>query len=120
MYWTPAQMVAHMTANGASLRTGDLFASGTVSGPGRDERGSFIEMSWNGEQPLQLLDGTTRTFVEDGDRVTITGRAPGRGGSTIGFGEVTATVVPAVGDPRRVRSGGVPGGDRDPSRPAHT
>jgi len=107
MYWTPAQMLAHMTANGASLRTGDFFASGTVSGPGRDERGSFIEMSWNGEQPLQLTDGTTRTFLEDGDTVTITGRAPGRSGSTIGFGEVTATVLPAAGGPVGP-SGGAP------------
>ena len=96
MYWTPAQMVAHMTANGASLRTGDLFASGTVSGPGRDERGSFIEMSWNGSEALTLQDGTTRTFLEDEDEVTITARARGRDGGQIGFGEVTGTIRPAV------------------------
>jgi fumarylacetoacetase len=96
MYWTPAQMLAHMTANGASLRTGDLFASGTVSGPEPDQRGSFIEMSWNGTQPLCLPDGTTRAFLEDGDTVTITGRAPGRGGVPIGFGAVAGTIRPAV------------------------
>jgi fumarylacetoacetase len=96
MYWSPAQMLAHMTANGASLRPGDFFASGTISGPDPDQRGSFIEMSWNGTQPLQLGDGTTRAFLEDGDTVTITGRARGRRGVQIGFGEVTGTIRPAV------------------------
>jgi fumarylacetoacetase len=96
MYWSPAQMLTHMTVNGASLRAGDLFASGTISGPSPDQRGSLIEMSWNGTEPLRLADGTTRTFLEDGDTVTITGRAPGRGGVPIGFGEVTGTVAPAV------------------------
>jgi fumarylacetoacetase len=96
MYWTPAQMLAHMTANGASLRTGDFFASGTISGPDPDQRGSFIEMSWNGSEPLTLQDGTTRTFLEDGDEVTITARARGRDGGQIGFGEVTGTIRPAV------------------------
>jgi fumarylacetoacetase len=96
MYWTPAQMLAHMTANGASLRTGDFFASGTISGPDPGQRGSFIEMSWNGSQPLTLQDGTTRTFLEDEDEVTITARARGREGAQIGFGEVTGTIRPAV------------------------
>ena len=96
MYWTPAQMLAHMTANGASLRTGDFFASGTISGPEADQRGSFIEMSWNGSEPLSLGNGVTRTFLEDGDTVAITARARGRGGVEIGFGEVTGTILPAV------------------------
>jgi fumarylacetoacetase len=96
MYWSPEQMLAHMTANGASLRTGDFFASGTISGPEPDQRGSFIEMSWNGTQPLSLADGSTRSFLEDGDTVTITARARGRGGAQIGFGEVTGTIRPAV------------------------
>jgi fumarylacetoacetase len=96
MYWTPAQMLTHMTVNGASLRPGDLFASGTISGPDADQRGSFIEMSWNGTQPLRLGDGTSRSFLEDGDTVTITGRARGRGNVDIGFGEVTGTIRPAV------------------------
>ena len=96
MYWSPEQMLAHMTVNGASLRTGDFFASGTISGPEADQRGSFIEMSWNGTRPLQLADGSTRGFLEDGDTVTITARARGRGGVEIGFGEVTGTIRPAV------------------------
>jgi fumarylacetoacetase len=96
MYWSPEQMLAHMTVNGASLRTGDFFASGTISGPDPDQRGSFIEMSWNGTQPLQLADGSTRSFLEDGDTVTITARARGRGGVEIGFGEVAGTIRPAV------------------------
>jgi fumarylacetoacetase len=95
MYWTPAQQLAHMTVNGASLRTGDLFASGTVSGPGKDQRGSFIEMSWGGEEPIGLDDGTTRTFLADGDVVTITATAPGPDGTRIAFGEVTGRVEPA-------------------------
>ncbi len=95
MYWTAAQQLAHLTVNGASLRTGDLFASGTVSGPEPDQRGSFIELSWGGQQPLTLTDGSTRSFLEDGDVVTITATAPGPDGSRISFGEVTGTVLPA-------------------------
>jgi fumarylacetoacetase len=97
MYWTYAQMLAHMTANGASLRAGDLFASGTVSGPERDTRGALIELTWNGEQPLALPDGTVRTFLEDGDEVTITATAPGPNGTRIGFGEVAGRIIPAAG-----------------------
>ncbi|MFJ7215573.1 fumarylacetoacetase [Amycolatopsis sp. NPDC098790] len=93
-YWTPPQQLAHLTVNGASLRTGDLFASGTVTGPGRGQRGSFLELSWGGREPLDLPDGQTRTFLEDGDEVTITATAPGPGGARIGFGEVRGTVVP--------------------------
>ncbi|WP_380165547.1 fumarylacetoacetase [Jannaschia sp. R86511] len=95
MYWTAAQQLAHLTVNGASLRTGDLFASGTVSGAQRDERGSLIELSWNGEQPLELPDGTTRTFLSDGDEVVITAWAPGPGGTRVGLGEVAGRVEPA-------------------------
>jgi fumarylacetoacetase len=96
MYWTAAQQLAHLTANGASLRTGDLYASGTVSGPSRDERGSFLELTWNGAEPLTLVDGSVRTFLEDGDVVTITGSAPGPDASRIGLGEVTGTIRPAA------------------------
>lgn len=92
MHWSPEQMLAHMTVNGASLRTGDFFASGTISGPQPDQRGSLIEMCWNGAEPLSLDDGTTRTFLEDGDTVVIRARARGRGGVEIGFGEVAGTV----------------------------
>ena len=94
MYWTPAQQLAHMTVNGASLRTGDLYASGTVSGPQRDQRGSFIELSWGGTEPLTLSDGSTRTFLEDGDVVTITATAPGPDGTRIAFGDVTGRIEP--------------------------
>ncbi|GAA1806473.1 fumarylacetoacetase [Actinomadura chokoriensis] len=95
MYWTPPQQLAHATVNGAPLRTGDLFASGTVSGPERDQRGCMLELSWNGQEPLELPDGTERTFLEDGDTVTIRAQAPGAAGSRITFGEVTGTVHPA-------------------------
>lgn len=92
MYWTAAQQLAHLTSNGASLRTGDLFASGTVSGPARDQWGSLLELSWNGSSPLIFTDGTTRSFLADGDEVSITGTAPGPAGSTIGLGEVRGQV----------------------------
>jgi fumarylacetoacetase len=96
MYWTPAQQLAHLTVNGASLRTGDLFASGTVSGPTRGETGSFLELSWGGTEPVKLADGSVRTYLEDGDTVTITATAPGADGRTIGLGAVTGTVRPAI------------------------
>jgi fumarylacetoacetase len=100
MYWTAAQQLAHMTVNGARLRTGDLFASGTVSGPERDTRGSLIELSWNGQEPF-TVDGRARTFLEDGDEVVITATAPGPDGTVVGLGEVRGTVVPAAtGDDR--------------------
>jgi fumarylacetoacetase len=96
MYWTAPQMVAHMTVNGAGLRPGDFFASGTVSGPERDQRGSFLELSWGGKEPFALPDGTEMTFLQDGQTVTLRGTAPGPGGSVIDFGECTATVLPAT------------------------
>jgi fumarylacetoacetase len=95
LYWTPAQQLAHLTGNGASLRTGDLFASGTVSGPEPDQRGSMIELSWNGDTPVALPDGTTRAFLENGDTVSISGWAVGAGGVRIGLGAVIGTVEPA-------------------------
>jgi fumarylacetoacetase len=95
MYWTPGQMLAHLTVGGATLRTGDLFASGTVSGPGEAEVGSLVELGVGGTRPLRLADGTTRTFLLDGDEVTITATAPAGGGVRLGFGEVTGTVLPA-------------------------
>ncbi|MFD7814732.1 fumarylacetoacetase [Streptomyces sp. NPDC059785] len=93
MYWTPAQMLAHLTVNGASLRTGDFYASGTVSGPGPRERGCLMELTWNGQHPVKLADGSTRAFLEDGDEVTITATAPGPDGTRIGFGEVRGRIV---------------------------
>jgi fumarylacetoacetase len=88
MYWTGAQMLAHLTVNGATVRPGDLFASGTVSGSERDERGSFIELSWNGAEPLTLADGSTRSFLENGDTVTISATA-----GDLWLGEVSGTIV---------------------------
>jgi len=95
MYWTPAQQLAHLTVNGASLRTGDLYASGTVSGPERSQVGSFLELSWGGTEPI-ALGAAKRTFLDDGDTVTITATAPGPDGSTIGLGEVTGTITPPI------------------------
>ena len=91
MYWGPAQMLAHMTVNGASLRTGDLFASGTVSGADRDQRGSFLELSWGGAEPLP----GGRTFLEDGDEVVLRYSAPGTAGGRITLGEVSGRIEPA-------------------------
>jgi fumarylacetoacetase len=96
MYWTPAQMLAHMTVNGASTRTGDLYASGTVSGPARDQRGCLLELSWGGAEPLTLADGSVRTFLQDADEVRITATAPGADGARIGFGEVTGQILHAI------------------------
>jgi len=95
MYWSPAQMLAHMTVNGASLRTGDLFASGTISGPQPGQQGSLIELSWNGRDPIALPDGATRGFLEDGDEVVISATAPGPGGTRVGFGEVSGRILAA-------------------------
>ena len=94
MYWSPAQMLAHLTVNGASARTGDLFASGTISGPDRDQRGAFIELTWGGAEPVTVR-GDQRTFLQDGDTVTITATAPGAAGRRVGFGEVTGVIRPA-------------------------
>ncbi|GLU47790.1 fumarylacetoacetase [Nocardiopsis ansamitocini] len=96
MYWTADQMLAHLTSNGAALRTGDLYASGTVSGPRKDQRGSLLELTWGGSEPITLGDGSTRTFLEDGDTVTVTARAAGMAGATISLGEVTGTVRAAL------------------------
>jgi fumarylacetoacetase len=94
MYWSPAQMLAHMTANGASARTGDLFASGTISGAARDQRGAFIELTWGGREPI-TVKGEQRTFLLDGDDVVLTGFAPGVAGGCISFGEVRGRIMPA-------------------------
>lgn len=88
MYWTAAQQLAHMTVNGASVRPGDLFASGTVSGAEPGTYGSMIELTWNGEHPITLPDGTERTFLEDGDEVTLRARS-----GPITLGSVSGVVV---------------------------
>ncbi|MEU2795069.1 MULTISPECIES: fumarylacetoacetase [unclassified Streptomyces] len=94
MYWTAAQQLAHMTVNGASLRTGDLYGSGTVSGPETQQRGSLLELTWNGRDALELAEGK-RTFLEDGDTVTLTAWAPGPHGTRVGLGDVTGRIVTA-------------------------
>ena len=94
MYWSPAQMLAHLTVNGASLRTGDLYGSGTISGPGRDQRGSLLELSWGGREPFQL-GGRARTFLEDDDEVVLRYTAPGARGGKISLGEVRGRILPA-------------------------
>jgi fumarylacetoacetase len=91
MYWSPAQMLAHLTVNGASTRTGDLYGSGTISGPKPDQRGSLLELSWGGKEPF----GDGRTFLEDGDEVVLRYTAPGTSGGRIALGEVTGRVEPA-------------------------
>jgi fumarylacetoacetase len=95
MYWSPAQMLAHTTVNGASLRTGDLFGSGTISGPERAQRGSFLELSWGGKEPFRLA-GRDRSFLEDGDEVVLRYTAPGTDGGRIELGEVRGRILPAL------------------------
>jgi fumarylacetoacetase len=94
-YWSPAQLLAHLTVNGASLRPGDLFATGTVSGPRREQRGCLLELSWGGTEPFSLADGSSRTFLADGDVVTVAASAPGSLGGRIRLGEVSGRIVPA-------------------------
>ncbi|HEX6621362.1 MAG TPA: fumarylacetoacetase, partial [Solirubrobacteraceae bacterium] len=84
LYWSAAQQLAHLTVNGASLRVGDLFASGTISGPEREQRGCLLELAWNGAEPIELADGSTRSFLLDGDEVVLRGG----GGDTLALGEV--------------------------------
>ncbi len=96
-------MLAHMTVNGAATRTGDLFASGTVSGPARSQSGAFIELTWGGAEPV-TVGGEPRGFLRDGDTVTITATAPGESGGRIGFGEVTGKILPARAEPFGVDS----------------
>ncbi|MFC9789023.1 fumarylacetoacetase [Rhodococcus sp. NPDC127528] len=95
MYWSPAQMLAHVTVNGAAARTGDLFGSGTVSGPEKSQRGAFVELTWGGAEPV-VVGRDQRTFLEDGDEVAISATAPGPNGTRIGFGEVRARILPAT------------------------
>ncbi|MGA5197275.1 fumarylacetoacetase [Streptomyces exfoliatus] len=95
MYWTAAQQLAHMTVNGASLRTGDLYGSGTVSGPEVNQRGSLLELTWNGRDALELAGGK-RTFLEDGDEVVLTAWAPGPDGTRVALGEVRGRIVPSA------------------------
>ena len=92
MYWSPAQMLAHMTVNGARLRIGDLFASGTVSGADGRPFGSLLELTWNGTDRSRSPTASTRAFLEDGDTVTLRGWSPGAAGR-VTLGEVNGRVV---------------------------
>ena len=94
-YWTVAQMVAHHTVNGCNLRAGDMFGSGTQSGPNADEAGSLLELSNAGSEPIALPNGQSRTFLEDGDNVIMSGWCEKDGAARIGFGEVSAIILPA-------------------------
>ncbi|MCX0242514.1 fumarylacetoacetase [Streptomyces drozdowiczii] len=94
MYWSPAQMLAHLTVNGASLRVGDFYASGTISGPEKHQRGSFLELSWGGKETW-TAGGEERTFLEDGDEVVLRYSAPGARGR-IGLGEVRGRILPTI------------------------
>ncbi len=93
-YWTIAQMVAHHTVNGCELRPGDLFGSGTMSGPLPAQAGSLVELTGGGQQPLAVGSSETRTFLEDGDRVVLRAWCEGAGRRRIGFGSAAATVLP--------------------------
>lgn len=95
MYWSPTQMLAHLTVNGATLRDGDLFGSGTISGRAKDQRGCLLELSWNGSEPITLDNGVQRGFLEDGDTVTLRAWAPGPDGARIGLGEVVGRITAA-------------------------
>lgn len=95
MYWTPAQMLAHHASGGCNMRTGDLLGSGTISGSTRDSRGSMLELTWRGAEPLSLPSGETRKFLEDGDEVIMRGYCEREGARRIGFGECRGTILPA-------------------------
>ncbi len=94
MYWNMAQQLTHHTMNGCNINVGDLMASGTISGPTTNSFGSMLELSWGGKNPIQLKNGATRTFIEDGDTISMRGFAK-KGDTRVGFGEVITQVLPA-------------------------
>ncbi len=94
MYWNMAQQLAHHTINGCNIKVGDMMGSGTISGKTKDSYGSMLELSWSGTKALTLKDGSSRTFLEDGDKVIMRGYAQ-RGTVRVGFGEVRAEVLPS-------------------------
>ena len=99
MYWSSLQQLMHHASTGCAMRVGDLLGSGTISGDDKAERGSLLELSWNGTTPLALGDGETRSFLEDGDRLTFRGWAQGEG-YRVGFGEAAGVVLPAHPAPK--------------------
>ena len=98
MYYSAPQQLAHHAASGCAMNAGDLLGSGTISGPDKDARGSLLELSWGGAEPIALNDGTTRSFVQDGDTMILTGHAAGDG-YRIGFGACAGTILPAKPTP---------------------
>ena len=97
MYWNQRQQLAHHTVNGCNINAGDMMASGTISGPTKDSYGSMLELSWAGKEPITLDTGETRTFIEDGDTITMRGHCQ-NGAVRIGFGEVSTKLLPAIED----------------------
>lgn len=95
MYWNMCQQLAHHTVNGCNIQVGDVYASGTISGPSPGSYGSMLELTWNGQKPLQMSDGSERKFIEDGDTVLIKGFAE-KDGVRIGFGECKGKILPAL------------------------
>ncbi|PZR56126.1 MAG: fumarylacetoacetase [Candidatus Meridianibacter frigidus] len=95
MYWSAAQQLAHVTSNGSNIQPGDLYASGTISGPAERSYGSLMELTWRGQRPLKLRSGEARGFLEDGDVVTLRGWAKTEGKPRIGFGRVCGEILPA-------------------------
>lgn len=95
MYYSAAQQLTHHASSGCAMNAGDLLGSGTISGPEKTQRGSLLELSWGGKEPITLADGSTRSFVEDGDTLTLTGHAQGDG-FRVGFGACTGKVRPAI------------------------
>lgn len=95
MYWSSVQQLVHHASSGCAMNVGDLLGSGTISGPEKSERGSMLELSWGGTEPLDLGNGVQRSFLEDGDSLTMRGWCQGDG-YRIGFGEVEGTILPSV------------------------
>jgi fumarylacetoacetase len=95
VYWTMSQMLAHHTSTGCNMRPGDLLASGTISGPAKENRGCMLERTWRGTEPITLADGTERRFLQDGDELTIRGWCERPGLPRIGFGECRGVIMPA-------------------------
>ena len=95
MYWSSAQQLAHHTSSGCAMSVGDVLGSGTISGPEKGMYGSMLELAWGGKEPMTLEGGVTRTFLEDGDMLTMRGVARGKD-YRIGFGEASGEILPAT------------------------
>jgi fumarylacetoacetase len=95
LYWNVNQQLAHHTVNGCNIQVGDLYASGTISGPSPGSYGSMLELSWNGQRPLHLTDGSARTFLQDGDSIILRAHAEHKG-VRIGFGDCSGKILPAT------------------------